>query len=205
MDGVARLCPAARGGPLERDKADRTITCLDTQGRCHSGDTAPKKWGWRAKGCRCTRSRVPTLAQSSGEGAAHADPGGVTSAPGAGTCDPERSPKDRQLSHPAQAMGKDPSPHPIPPSCESVGTAGDSVPGRDKSLSVAPAGTNGHSSSAGPAGTEGQGGSPGQPSREKDLIQRLGDLHPTAFMGQEDWIKNTGYTATESVGMTVAQ
>lgn len=137
------------------------------------------------------------LAQSSGEGAAHADPGGVTSAPGAGTCDPERSPKDRQLSHPAQAMGKDPFPHPIPPSCESVGTAGDSVPGRDKSLSVAPAGTNGHSSSAGPAGTEGQGGSPGQPSQEKDLIQKPGDLHPTAFMGQEDWIKNTGYTVTE--------
>lgn len=68
VDGVARLCPAARGGPLERDKAERTITCLDTQGRCHSGDTAPKKWGWRAKGCRCTRSRVPVLAQSSGEG-----------------------------------------------------------------------------------------------------------------------------------------
>ena len=86
-------------------------------------------------------------------------------------------------------MGKDPSSHSIPPSCGSVGTAGDSVPGRDKSLSVAPAGTNGHSSSAGPAGTVGQGGSRGQPSQEKDLIQRPGDLHPTAFMEQEIGLK----------------
>lgn len=75
VHGVARLCPAARGGPLERDKAERAITCLGTQGHCHSGDTGPRKRGWRAKGYRCTRSRVLVLAQSSGEGPAPADPG----------------------------------------------------------------------------------------------------------------------------------
>lgn len=114
----------------------------------------------------------------------------------AGTVTPRAALKDRHLSHRAKVLGKEPFAHPVPPSCGSAGTAGDSVPAQGTSLSVAPAGTNGHSSSAGPAGTEGQGGSPGQPCQEKDLVQRPRDLHPTAFMGQEilDWIKNTGST-----------
>lgn len=105
MDSVARLCPAARGGSLERDKAETTITCLDTQGHCHSADTGPKKQGWRAKGYRCTRSRVLVLAQSSREGPAPADLDAGTSAPGV---TPRQARRDRQLSHPAKAMGKGP-------------------------------------------------------------------------------------------------
>lgn len=108
VDGVARLCPAARGGSLERDKAETTITCLDTQGHCHSGDTGLKKWGWRVKGCRCTRRRVLVLAQSSGEGAAPADPGADTSAPGSGTCDPQTSPKGQAAVPSCQGNGKRP-------------------------------------------------------------------------------------------------
>lgn len=104
VDGVARLCPAARGGSLERDKAETTITCLDTQGHCHSGDTGLKKWGWRVKGCRCTRRRVLVLAQSSGEGAAPAAPLPL----GWASVTPRQASRDRQLSHPAKAMGKDP-------------------------------------------------------------------------------------------------
>lgn len=70
------------------------------QGCCHSGDTGPKRQGWRAKGCGYTRRRVPVLAQSSGQGPAPAEP---AQAP----VTPRQAPGDRQLSHPAKAMGKD--------------------------------------------------------------------------------------------------
>lgn len=173
MDGVARLCPAARGGPLQRDKAERAITCLNTWGQSQQGHRT-RRAGLESQGAA---GAGLGLAQSSGEAPAPADPG-------AGTCEPQTSPKGQGVVPPCQDNGEGAPPHPIPPSCESGGTAGDSVPDQDTSLSVAPAGTTGHSSSAGPAGTEGQEGSPGHPSQEKISFRDQGIFIPLRSWGR---------------------
>lgn len=111
MDGVARLCPAARGGSLERDRAETTITCLDTQDTVTVGT---QKAGLERQRIQGSRSRVLVLAQSSGEGLAPADPGAGTSTPGVGTRDPQTSPKGQAAVPSCQGNGKGPLFHILP-------------------------------------------------------------------------------------------
>lgn len=137
------------------------ITCLNMQGHSQrAGTQEPKKHG----------AREPCLKPSQGvqvqqEQGPHAGvelrgrsswfPAHATSGAGVGICHPKRGPKGQAAASSCQGNGKGPpAPHPRLPSCESAGTAGDTVPGWGTSPSVAPAGTTGHPSSAGPACTE---------------------------------------------------
>lgn len=98
MDGVAGLCPAARGGPLQREE-EREPSPAWAHGDSHSRDTESRageprataapgagSWGWlRAQG-RLQHLQILGQAPAS----------------------PRQTPKDRELSHPARTTGKEP-------------------------------------------------------------------------------------------------